>query len=106
MHWFRGGGPPFQQFDLWVYLLQYYFCLMLSVFWPWGMRDLSSPDQGLNPQALHWKAKSSPLDHQGGPPPSQFGDTPLGGPLMQPHYLAWGQPFPLTGPTLVVGSPS
>ena len=29
-----------------------------------GTRDLSSPDQGLNPRPLHCKGDSEPLDHQ------------------------------------------
>ena len=36
--------------------------LCFSVFWVWSVWD-----QGLNPQPLHWKVKSKPLDHQGSP---------------------------------------
>ena len=35
-------------------------CVTCEIFW----------DQGLNPRALHWRAYSYPLDHQGSPKPN------------------------------------
>ena len=39
------------------------------MFWFFGRkaRGMLAPQSGLNPYPLHWKAKSSPLDHQESP---------------------------------------
>ena len=36
------------------------------MFWFLGY-EAWIPEQGSNPHHLHWKVKSSPLDHQGSP---------------------------------------
>ena len=42
----------------WVFMEFVMILLLFCLFWPRGMRDLSSPYQGSNPHPLSWKVKS------------------------------------------------
>ena len=41
--------------------------LFYLLFSGWEARGILAPNQGSNPNPLHWKAKPQPLDHQGIP---------------------------------------
>ena len=45
-------------FKVFIELVAMLLLFYILAFWPQGMWDLSSPNQGLNPHHLHWKEKS------------------------------------------------
>ena len=45
-------------FKIFIEFISVLLLFYVLVFWPQGMWDLSSPDQGSNLHPLHWKVKS------------------------------------------------